>query len=65
MKVEFGAFWGVHSVGRLLVKGSGSGGWERHGRLFLRKLSTRDCVAKFLIGVYGSPKRVGLVEKLL
>jgi hypothetical protein len=40
MKVKFRAFWSVHIMGRLLVKGRGSGRGERHGRLFLRRLST-------------------------
>ncbi len=39
----------------------------RDGRLFLRWFSTaRNCVAKFLIGVYGSPKRVyGMYQPLV
>jgi hypothetical protein len=45
-------------LGRLLVEGDGSSGRRRHGRLFLRRLGTRNCVAKFLKGDCCSPKRV-------
>jgi hypothetical protein len=45
-------------LGRVLVEGAGSSGRKRHGRLFLRRLGTRTCVAKYLIGNCCSPKGV-------